>query len=145
MFRYGVEMSIEMMNGRYEYHHCFPVITVFVISSLEVNFGWNTLEFCTNNDCIVEGYLLDYDPPMPHAYICMVESMGERMYAEGFRGGTNELEAAVDLPDVSVDQYLRCSFQNIIGQRRFSYFTKGTCFLSICLFFPSTFPVVSIC
>lgn len=108
MFHFGLEIGVEMVNERYEHHHCFAVMTMFVVSSVEVNFGWNTLEFCVDNDCMVEGYLLDYDPPMPHAYICLVESQGELIYAESFQGGTNELEAAVDLPDVSVVQYVRC-------------------------------------
>lgn len=74
----------------------------FVVLSLDVNFGWNNLEFCIRNECVIDGYLLDYYPAMPAAYICYVESQAEHVYQQPFRGGTNELSAELDLPDVSL-------------------------------------------
>lgn len=73
-------------------------IVGFVLN-LDVNFGWNNLEFCIRNECVIDGYLLDYYPAMPAAYICYVESQAEHVYQQPFRGGTNELSAELDLPD----------------------------------------------
>lgn len=79
---------------------CQYALLVVSLGSVVVNFGWNQLEFCQNNECVVSGYLLDYEPTLPTAFICFVESQGELLYEERFRGG-NELSAEMDLPDVS--------------------------------------------